>query len=174
MSRSTRQSSSVTKLMATPLRPNRPPRPILFLKLNMINIKTLKRFKLLFGEIQFKLPVDIIFTMVGQIVIDYEGNLLNVNTASKEIGSNQNARRSRSELAHNNVTFLLFHFTVHSRNSEVPLVHFLCKPVDFPACVTEDDGLSNAQCVVQITQRVQLPFFALNLITKTNAIQYWL
>ena len=107
--------------------------------------------------------MDVIFTMVGQIVVDYEGNLLNVNTASKEIGSDQDTRRSRSELAHNYVTFLLFHFTVHSGNGEVPLVHFLSEPVDFPACVTEDDGLSNAQRIVQIAQRVQLPFLAFNL-----------
>ncbi len=88
--------------------------------------------------------------MVGQIVVDHEGNLLDVNTTSQEIGGDQDAGRTRSELAHNNVTLLLFHLTVHGRNGEISLVHLLCKPVDFPASVAEDDGLSNTQRIVQV------------------------
>ncbi len=37
------------------------------------------------------LPVDVVFTMVGQIVVDHEGNLLDVNTTSQEIGGDQDA-----------------------------------------------------------------------------------
>lgn len=163
MSRSTRQSSSVTKLMATPLRPNRPPRPILIRKINnQSNIQLINKANLIFS-----LPVDVVFTMVGQIVVDHEGNLLDVNTTSQEIGRNQNAGRTRSELAHNDVTFLLLHLTVHGGYGEIPFVHFLCEPIDFPASVTENDGLSNTQCVVQVAQRVQLPLLSFNLINQT-------
>jgi hypothetical protein len=102
--------------------------------------------------------------MVGQIVVDHEGNLLDVNTTSQEISGDQDAGRTRSELAHNNVTLLLLHLTVHGRNGEIPLVHLLGKPVDFPASVAEDDGLSNTQRIVQVAQRVQLPLFTFNLI----------
>ena len=106
--------------------------------------------------------------MVGQIVVDHEGNLLDVNTTSQEIGRNQNAGRTRSELAHNDVTFLLLHLTVHGGYGEIPFVHFLCEPIDFPASVTENDGLSNTQCVVQVAQRVQLPLLSFNLINQTR------
>lgn len=102
------------------------------------------------NRISISLPVDVVFTMVGQIIVDYQRHLLNVNPASEEIGGDQDTGRTRSELTHNNVTLLLLHLTVHSGNGEISLVHLLCKPIDFPASVAENDGLSNTQCVVQV------------------------
>ena len=50
----------------------------------------------------------------------------------------------------------------HSRDGEIPLVHFLCEPVDLPAGVAEDDGLRDGERLVQIAQGVQLPLLALH------------
>lgn len=36
-------------------------------------------------------------------------------------------------------------------------MHLLSEPVYFPPRVDEDDGLCDGQCLVQVTQRVQLP-----------------
>lgn len=44
-----------------------------------------------------------------------------------------------------------------SGDGEVSGVHLLGQPVHFPPGVDEDDGLSDGQGLVQVTQRVQLP-----------------
>merc|ERR1712137_815718 len=94
--------------------------------------------------------VNVVFALVGQIVVDNERNLLDVNTTSEQISRDKNARRSRSEFAHDNVA----------------LLHLFGQPVDFPASVTENDGLCDAQRVVQIAQSVQFPVLAFNLNEK--------
>ena len=53
--------------------------------------------------------------------------------------------------------------TYDGGDSEVSRVHLLGEPLDLAASVTEDDGLRDGESLVQITQRVQLPLFALNL-----------
>ena len=44
------------------------------------------------------------------------------------------------------------------RDGEVPGMHLLCEPVHLPPGVDEDHSLCDGQGLVQITQRVQLPF----------------
>ena len=107
--------------------------------------------------------MNVVFTMIGQIVIDDQRDLLNVDTASQEIGGDEDARRSRTEFAHDNVALLLLHLAVHGRHGKVPLVHLFRQPVDFPARVAENDGLSDTQRIVQIAQRIQFPFLTFNL-----------
>ena len=46
----------------------------------------------------------------------------------------------------------------HGRDCEVPRVHLLCQPIDFPTSVDKDDSLCDGECLVQVTQSVQLPF----------------
>jgi len=43
------------------------------------------------------------------------------------------------------------------RDGEVTTVHLLGQPLHLASCVTEDDSLGNGQCLVEVTQRVQLP-----------------
>ena len=114
--------------------------------------------------------MNVVLTMIGQVVIDHKRNLLHVDTTSQQVGSNQHTRRSRTEFTHNNITLLLLHLAVHGRYGKVSLVHLLGKPVDFPTRVAENDSLSNAQSVVQITKRIQFPLFALNLSTDKRVI----
>lgn len=45
----------------------------------------------------------------------------------------------------------------HSRNGEVLAQQLVSEPVHFPPRVDEDDGLSDGQGLVQVTQRGQLP-----------------
>ena len=41
-------------------------------------------------------------------------------------------------------------------------MHFLGEPVNLPAGITEDDGLSDGEGLVQVAQGVQLPLLALH------------
>lgn len=52
--------------------------------------------------------------------------------------------------------------TYHSRDCEVTGVHLVSQPVDFPASVAEDDGLSDCERLIEITQCVQLPVLPTN------------
>lgn len=93
-----------------------------------------------------------------QIVVDHEGNLLHINPPSPHVCGDQhaavkksgrggvgvaklakslgedvlkrNSRSSPAKLAHNGVSLLLDHFTVHSGNRKVRNAHFFCQPVD--------------------------------------------
>jgi hypothetical protein len=58
------------------------------------------------------LPMDVVFLVAGEIVVDDQGDLLDVNTTSKQVGGYQNTAGSRAELLHNVVTDLLVHVTV--------------------------------------------------------------
>ena len=58
--------------------------------------------------------VDVVFPVRGQVVVDYQRHLLHVNTASKQVGGNQNTRGTRAELLHQNLPLLLIHISVLS------------------------------------------------------------
>ena len=80
MSRRILLSSSLTKLMATPFLPNRPPRPILLEKKrhHVTKQKTGQSCSLSVSNPSVK-PVDVILPVGGQIVVDNQRHLLHVN-----------------------------------------------------------------------------------------------
>ena len=49
----------------------------------------------------------------GEIVVDDERNLLNIDSSSEQIGGDENSGRSRSELLHDDLSLSLFHISVH-------------------------------------------------------------
>merc|ERR1712166_554921 len=51
---------------------------------------------------------------------------------------------------------------MHGSHCEVGLPHFASQPANLAACVTEDDGLSDGEGVVQVTQSVELPLLLLD------------
>ena len=65
------------------------------------------------NKIQLKyLPVNVIFSIGWQIIIDDQGDLLDINTASQQIGGNKDTGRTRSELTHNDIALFLVHVTM--------------------------------------------------------------
>lgn len=58
------------------------------------------------------LPMDVVFTVVGQVVVDDHGNLLNVYTSSKKISGNEDAAGTCSKFFHDHFSFCLGHLTV--------------------------------------------------------------
>ena len=58
--------------------------------------------------------VNVVLPVCGQVVVDNQRHLLHVDTASKQIGSDQNTRRARAKLLHQNLPLLLIHVSVLS------------------------------------------------------------
>lgn len=75
------------------------------------------------------IPVDVIFTIGGKIVVDHARDLLHVNAASEQVRSNEDTRRSSTELPHDDLTLALVHVSVHGRHGEITRVHRLGQPV---------------------------------------------
>jgi hypothetical protein len=117
-------------------------------------------------------PVNVVFANAGQIVVNNKRDLLNIDTTSQQIGGDQDTRRAAAELLHNHVTLALIHFTVHGGDGEVLGGHLLGQGVDLATGVAENDGLSDAQCVVQVAQCSQLPLLLLDVdVELTDTLQ---
>ena len=50
--------------------------------------------------------MDVVLPVGWEIVVDDQGNLLDVDTTGQEISSDKNTAGSRPELTHDHVTFL--------------------------------------------------------------------
>jgi hypothetical protein len=112
---------------------------------------------------QFNSPMNIVLANTRQIIINDERHLLNVNTTSEQVSGDEDTRRSRTELLHDHVTLSLIHLTVHSRHGEVLGGHLFGELIDLAAGVAEDDGLSDTQRIVQVTECAKLPLLLLDV-----------
>ena len=106
--------------------------------------------------------VNVVLTVGGEIVVDDQGNLLDINTTGQKVSGNKDTRRSRAELLHDNITLALLHVTVHGGDSEITGSELVGEPVDLAAGVTEDDGLGDGDGLVEIRKGVELPLLLLN------------
>ena len=57
--------------------------------------------------------VNVVLSGGRKIVVDDEGDLLNIDTTGEEIGGDEDTGRSGSELLHDNLTLTLVHISVH-------------------------------------------------------------
>lgn len=106
--------------------------------------------------------VDVVLTVGGQIVVDDQGNLLDIDTTGQKVGGDQDTGRSGTELLHNQVTLTLVHVSVHGRDGEITGSELVGKPVDLAAGVAEDDSLGDGDGLVEIRQGVELPVLLLD------------
>lgn len=106
--------------------------------------------------------MDVVLTVGGEIVVDDQGHLLDIDTTGQKVSGNQDTRRTGSELLHDQVTLSLVHVTVHGGDSEVTGSELVGEPVDLSAGVAEDDGLGDGDGLVQVGESVKLPLFLLN------------
>ena len=63
------------------------------------------------------IPVNVIFSICGQVVVDDERDLLDIDTTGQQVGGDQDSGRSGPELAHDHITFLLVHVSVLKRKN---------------------------------------------------------
>lgn len=103
--------------------------------------------------------MDVVLTVGREVIVDDQGDLLNVNTTGKEISGNQDTGRSRAELLHDDITLGLLHVTVHGRDSEVTSLELVGEPVDLSSGVAEDDGLGDGDGLIEIGEGVEFPVF---------------
>jgi len=113
--------------------------------------------------------VDVVFTVCGQVIVDDEGDLLDVDTTGPDVGGDEDTAETLAEVGHDRVTLLLVHLTVHCCDGKVVFAHLLREPLDLGACVAEDDGLGDGERVVEIAQCVKLPFFLLDRDKELHA-----
>lgn len=106
--------------------------------------------------------VNVVLLVGGDVVVDDQGNLLDIDTTGKQVGGDQNTGRTRAELLHDDLTLALLHVSVHGRDSELAGSQLLGQPVDLSAGVAEDDGLGDGDGLVEIAEGVQLPLLLLN------------
>lgn len=106
--------------------------------------------------------VDVVLLLEGQLVVDNETNLLNINTSGKQVSGDENADGSGTELLHDDVSAQLVHLTVHNRDGEIVIGHGLLEFLNTLLGVTVDEGLVNVQVGVEVEENVHLPLFLFN------------
>lgn len=106
--------------------------------------------------------MDVVLAVGGQVVVDDQGDLLDIDTTGQKVSGNEDTRRSGTELLHDDITLGLVHVTVHGRDREVTGSELVGEPVDLPAGVAEDDSLSDGNGLVQVGQSVELPVLLLD------------
>jgi len=106
--------------------------------------------------------VNVVLAVGGKVVVDDQGNLLDIDTTGQKVSGDQNTGGAGAELLHDNITLALLHVTVHSGDSEVTGSELVGEPVDLSAGVAEDDGLGDGNGLVEIGKGVELPLLLLN------------
>lgn len=107
--------------------------------------------------------VDVVFLVCWQVVVDNQGNLLDIDTSGQQVSGDQNSGRTGSELLHDGVSFLLWQVGVDGRDGEVVSGQSLGQLFDLTSGVTEDNGLGNGDRVVQVGQTVVFELFFLDV-----------
>lgn len=100
--------------------------------------------------------MEVVLLLLREVVVDDNGDLLDVNTTSKEIGGDEDTGLAIAELLHDGVALILTHISVQGRDGKVLTEEGLSELLDLAASVTEDDGLGDAQALVEISQGLEL------------------
>lgn len=56
--------------------------------------------------------MNVVLAVGWEVVVDDKRDLLDIDTASQQVSSNQNTTWPGAELAHDDISILLFHFAV--------------------------------------------------------------
>jgi hypothetical protein len=72
--------------------------------------------------------VDVQFTVVREVIVYDQRDLLHVNAARPHVCCDQHTAVSSPELLHDGVSLFLGHVSVHGGNGEICLSHLLCQP----------------------------------------------
>ena len=106
--------------------------------------------------------VDVVLPVGGEIVVDDQRDLLDIDTTGQKVSGNQDTRRAGSEFLHNQVTLSLVHVAVHGGDSEVTSGELIGEPVNLSAGVAEDDGLGDSNRLVQVREGIEFPLLLLD------------
>ena len=56
--------------------------------------------------------MNVVFSVSGEVIVDDEGDLLDVDSSGQKVGGDEDTGWTGPELAHDHVTLLLVHITV--------------------------------------------------------------
>lgn len=107
--------------------------------------------------------VEVVLRLGRQVVVDDEGDLLNIDAAGEEVGGDENAGRARPELAHDDVSRVLIHVAVGGRDRVIPAPQLVGEPINFAPRVDENDALSDGQRFVEVAEGLELPIFLIDV-----------
>lgn len=62
------------------------------------------------------IPVNVVFSVCREVVVDDQRHLLDVNTTGEKIGGDQHPARSRSKFPHDDVPLTLFHVSMLNKS----------------------------------------------------------
>ena len=106
--------------------------------------------------------MDVKLTGLRKVVTYNQADLLDIETTTPNISSDQHTALARSEFLHDGISFLLWLSTVHEAYGEVGLAHFPNQPLDLVPLIAEDDRLGDSQSVVEVTQCFELVLVLFN------------
>lgn len=87
---------------------------------------------------------------------------MHIDTSGEQIGSNEHADGTLTELLHDDVSLDLVHLTVHDRNGKVLIGHNLFEFFDTLFSVAINKRLVNVEVRIKVKEHLHLPFFLLN------------
>lgn len=117
-------------------------------------------------------PVDILLLSLRKLVVDYQTDLLYVNSTRKQVCCNKHSDRSLTELLHDNVALPLLHLRMHARNYVISLGHHLFQLVDTALRVAVDDGLADVEVGVETLKYIYLPLlFLTSDVVLTDSLE---
>jgi hypothetical protein len=105
--------------------------------------------------------VDVGFLTEREIVVDNQVDLVDIDTTGEHISSDKDSGSTRSEWSHNEVTILLWHFSVHRRDSHFLFSKFLFKFFYSLFSVAVNNSLGDFDVVVKFNQGIEFPFFSI-------------
>ena len=100
--------------------------------------------------------VDVLGSVGGQVVVDDQVHLLDVDTSAQEIGRDEDAGRARTELLHHVHTLRHLHVAADARNHELVLGQLVGQLLDALLPVGEDHALRNDHVLVELDQGAEL------------------
>jgi len=106
--------------------------------------------------------VDVVLLLDGQLVVDDESDLLDIDTSGEQVCGDEHADGTLSELLHHNVSLDLVHLTVHDADDEVLFGHALFELLNTFLSVAVDEGLVDVQVGVEVQKDLNFPLFLLD------------
>lgn len=97
----------------------------------------------------------------GQVVVDHEIYLLNVNATGQEVSRNQDTRRSSTEVLHDLLPSFRWQISVNNADSEVAVCHLLTDLNDLLLCIGVNHSLLYVYVFIEVYQCFEFVLFML-------------
>lgn len=101
--------------------------------------------------------MDVGFLLEGEVVVDDNGDLVDVDTSGKQVSGDENSSGATSELFHDAVSLHLGEVSMDAGDHVASLLHLLSEELDVPLGVAVDDSLGDVDSLVNVKEGLQFP-----------------